>query len=92
MKLFALTSLVVGSLIANQAFAGDISTQPLTLRIAIRLQWRGMTTPTYADPNPTRRRSGQKLSSIVLITIDKTKQQMTGVITKCDLRRAGPLV
>jgi hypothetical protein len=29
-KLFALTSLVVGSLIANQAFAADISTQPLT--------------------------------------------------------------
>jgi hypothetical protein len=29
-KLFALTFLVVGSLIANQAFAGNISTQPLT--------------------------------------------------------------
>ena len=76
MKLFALTSLVVGSLIANQAFAGDISTQPLTREDCDKAAMAWDDNANVCGSESDKAEVRPKPSSIVLITIDKTKQQI----------------
>ena len=83
MKLAALLLLIIGNLVANQAFAGDVSAQPLTRADCDKaaMTWNDAANVCGEKSEGAATQAASKatnpVASTILINIDKTTQQMT---------------